>query len=320
MLSHSKLHPNLDQWLLGVNQQQALLDQSLTKITPKMMRKALAKMTDTHVTIKPDVETILDTTLATPALSVPLRFYDPAPEVASPVIVFLHGGGHMCGSVDVYDGICRKLAAASKQLVVSVEYSLAPESPYPAALDECAAVIRGLWQHLDEMGVRHERSLSLVGDSGGGALCATLSAQSQNDSSLPIQRQALIYPSLDYTLSSPSTESLAKGYLLEKERINWYFENYLQNAENRSEVSPLFMPLSKRFPSTLVITAGFCPLRDEGEQYVSYLLKAGAVAERYDEPSLIHAYLNLESLVPEACERTYNKIVRFLNYGISAPS
>lgn len=313
MLNRPKVAPGLENWLSGVNQQQALLNQSLAKVTPKMMRKALAAMTKMHVTEAPQIESTFDSILTHQQLSVPLRIYDPTPNTATPVAVFIHGGGHMCGSVDVYDAICRKLATASKHIVVSVEYSLAPEFPYPAALNECAAVIRGLWRHLDEKEMHYRRSLSLVGDSGGGALCATLSANSQSDPSLPIQKQALIYPSLDYSLSSPSVEMLSKGYLLEKERIEWYFDHYLQNGENREEVSPLSLPVSASLPHTLVITAGFCPLRDEGKRYVSRLSAVGAVAEHHEEPSQIHAYLNLENLVPEACERTYKHIAEFLN-------
>lgn len=318
MLNRSKLNPNLENWLSGVNQQQALLDNSLAKLTPKVMRKALASMTKTHVTESPQIESISDSVLTSGQFSVPLRIYDPAPDTAIPVIMYIHGGGHMCGSIDIYDAICRKLAAASRQIVVSVEYSLAPEFPYPAALNECTAVIRGLWPHLDDKKIRYQHHLSLVGDSGGGALCATLSANSQSDSTLPIQKQALIYPSLDYSLSSPSVEALSKGYLLEKERIEWYFNHYFQNAENREEVSPLYLPASASFPVTLVITAEFCPLRDEGKQYVTRLSEAGAIAEHHGEPGLIHAYLNLENLVPEACERTYKQIAEFLNFGVGS--
>lgn len=313
MLNRFKLAPNLENWLLGVNQQQALLDKSSVEVTPKMLRKALATMTKMHITGAPEIKSVFNSVLTSQQLSVPLRVYDPAPDSATPVIMFIHGGGHMCGSVDVYDPVCRKLAAASRQIVVSVEYSLAPEFPYPVALNECAEVIRGLWRHLNDRGVCYQPSLSLVGDSGGGALCATLSANSQSDPSLAIQRQALIYPSLDYTLSSPSVEILSKGYLLEKERIEWYFDHYLQNDENREEVSPLFLPVSASFPATLVITAEFCPLRDEGKQYVSHINEAGAVAEHHSEPGQIHAYLNLENLIPDACERTYKRIARFLN-------
>lgn len=129
MLNRSKVDPSLENWLSGVNQQQALLNQSLAKITPKMMRKALATMTKMHVTEAPEIESTFDSVLTRQQLLVPLRIYDPAPDTATPVIVFIHGGGHMCGSVDVYDAICRKLAAASKRIVVSVEYSLAPEFP-----------------------------------------------------------------------------------------------------------------------------------------------------------------------------------------------
>lgn len=108
--------------------------------------------------------------------------------------------------------------------------------------------------------MRYERDLSLVGDSGGGALCATLSANSQSDPSLPIQRQALIYPSLDYSLSSPSVETLSKGYLLEKERIEWYFKHYLQNGENREKGVATFSTGVDEFPRHIGYNCRILPL------------------------------------------------------------
>ena len=316
MLDRSKLDPTLDKWLSSVNKNPHFPENSTDTLTPEAMREALAKMTGNYVTRVPDVASVVDSVFVDAQFSVALRIYDPAPDRTTPVIVFVHGGGHMCGSVDVYDAICRKLAIEAQQIVVSVDYSLAPEHPYPTALNECAAVIRGLWSHLDAVGVLYQPQLSLVGDSGGGALSATLSAKSQNDSSLPIQKQALIYPSLDYSLSSHSIETLSKGFLLEKDRIEWYFNHYLQNGENTAEISPLFLPVSASMPNTLVITAGFCPLSGEGKRYVSCLREADAMVEHHDEPGQIHAYLNLENLTSEACERTYKKIAEFLNANV----
>lgn len=314
MLNTQELDPELATWLYGVNEQTKLQgDSAVSRITPEFMRKSLARMTDTFVTDVPGVARITDSELRTRETAIPLRTYDPAPGTEKPVALFLHGGGHMCGSIQVYDPICRKLANASGQLVVAPDYRLAPEFPYPAALEDCYAVIKHLWSHLDNAGVLFTPSLSLVGDSGGGALCATLSTLSQQDASLPIEKQALIYPSLDYTLSSPSVDLLARGYLLEKSRIQWYFDHYFQADECRSAASPLFMPASNKYPATLTVTAGFCPLRDEGSRYIDRLRRAGVATEHHVESAMIHAYLNLEDLVPQACARTYEAIARFVN-------
>jgi len=277
-----------------------------------MMREALAKMTQTHMPEPPEIASVMDTKLECALGYIPLRIYNPTPGLASPVLLFIHGGGHMCGDLEVYDGICRNLAKVTRRLVVAVDYSLAPEFPYPTALNECTAVIRGLWNHLKANKVRFKPDLTLVGDSGGGALSATLSALSQKDASLPIQSQALIYPSLDYTLSSDTIESLAKGYLLEKDRIEWYFDHYFQKGENRKEASPLFMPITSKLPPTLLITAGFCPLKGEAKEYKARLENAGVMIQHHHEPSQIHAFLNLETLVPEACQRSYSALASFL--------
>ena len=314
MLNTQKLHPELANWLRGVNEQVKLQgDSAATRITPEFMRKSLARMTEAFVTDAPAVARVSDTVLKNRQVAVPLRIYDPAPGTEKPVTLFLHGGGHMCGSIQVYDPICRKLANASGQLVVAPDYRLAPEFPYPAALEDCYAVIKHLWSHLDNAGALFTPSLSLVGDSGGGALCATLSTISQRDPSLPIEKQALIYLSLDYTLSSPSVDALAHGYLLKKSRIQWYFDHYFQADECRLSASPLFMPASSQYPATLMVTAGFCPLRDEGSRYFNRLRNVGVATHHHVEPAMIHAYLNLEDLVPKACARTYEAIAGFVN-------
>tara|TARA_Y100001001_G_C7974695_1_gene297148 strand:+ start:371 stop:1318 length:948 start_codon:yes stop_codon:yes gene_type:complete len=314
MLSIEGLSPKLASWLSGVNEQIELQgDSAARRITPEFMRKSLARMTDAFVTNVPAVARVSDSLLETTQQRVPLRIYDPSPGTEKPVTLFLHGGGHMCGSIQVYDPICRKLADTSGQLIVAPDYRLAPEYPYPAALEDCYAVIQHLWSYLDNANILYTPSLSLVGDSGGGALCATLSALSQRDSNLPIKKQALIYPSLDYTLSSPSVETLAHGYLLEKSRIQWYFDHYFQGNECRRATSPLFMPLFNQHPTTLIVTAGYCPLRDEGPRYIAKLEEVGVATEHHFEPTMIHAYLNLENLAPQACSRTYEAVSRFVN-------
>ena len=153
----------------------------------------------------------------------------------------------------------------------------------------------------------------VVGDSAGGALCATLAHRLQYEPDVSIDSQVLIYPSLDYTLAMPSVERLGSGFLLERERIAWYFDRYLQADEDRRDGSPLFMPCDSRLPRTLVVTAEYCPLRDEGEAYAQRLRQAGVEAECRMLPGTIHACLNLEDLMPAASAEIYTLTERFLS-------
>jgi acetyl esterase/lipase len=219
----------------------------------------------------------------------------------------------MAGGVSVYDGINRRLAAASRHIVVAVEYRLSPENPYPAGLNDALNVSKHVWRTLDERGLNYRRRLSLVGDSAGGALCASISGR--RDPSLSIARQALIYPCVDYTLAQPSVAENGEGFFLTRVRTDWYFDNYFQHGEDRSQASPLHWEPDGHPPATMVITAGRDILRDQGQQYARKLQAAGAEMELLHLEDQVHAFLNMETLVPEVCELAYRRIGAFLNAG-----
>ena len=302
------LNPQLQSWLTQINRLIADQQAGGVQATPTAVREGLATMTAALTTPSPELPWVADSEVG----AVPVRLYDPAPQREKTVCLFFHGGGHMAGSIEVYDPICRKLAAASGQLVVSVEYRLAPEHPYPQGLTDCLEVTRHIWPALERQQRRVRRRLFLVGDSGGGACVASISAQAQQDPQLNIDGQVLIYPSLDYTLNQPSVTENGRGYLLERSRIEWYFDHYFQQGEDRRAASPLYMPVTSGLPPTLMITAGFCPLRDEGIAYLEKLRAAGVPCEHQHFPGMIHAYLNLENLVPDACADTYRAIAEFM--------
>jgi acetyl esterase/lipase len=264
------------------------------------------------VTEIPGIAWIQEDYVVTPDYQVPVRIYHPAPDEALPVLIYYHGGGHMSGSVTVYDPICRKLALATKHIVISPEYRVAPECPYPAGVIDAYGVAKYLWRTLDERKLKYQRILSLSGDSAGGTLAATVSGKAQFDPGLHIKRQVLIYPSLDYTMNTESIEQNAVGYMLQKDKIIRYFDSYFTHAENRKAVSPLFWDVTKRMPETLVITAEFCPLRDEGVLYYEKLRAAGLKAEHLHFDDMIHVFINLEDLVPEACRKLYDTIGAFM--------
>lgn len=308
-----EVSPRLRPWLDNFNELMATLIAGGFKPTPTNAREGLANLTAGLVTDRPDIAWCQDDLVHGREYDVPVRIYHPEPSTALPVLVFFHGGGHMAGSVSVYDPIGRKLAIATRHVVVSVDYRLAPECPYPAGLNDAYAAAKGVFEVLERRGLCYSPELSIAGDSGGGALCASVAHLSQYDAGLEIHRQCLLYPSLDYTMGHGSIEQNARGYLLEASTIAWYFDHYFQHGENRKTVSPLYMDITGDLPETLLITAGFCPLRDEGLAYVERLRTADITVEHRHFDDMIHAYWNMEDLVSEECATTYRAFSEFLN-------
>jgi acetyl esterase len=306
------LPKSLRDWLLVMRAAKAAALADGYRITVTNTRETFEGITRGLVTERPEVALVRDDVIPAPGYPVPVRVYHPAPAEPRPVALLLHGGGHVSGGVAMYDPIARKLALATGRIIVSVEYRLAPECPYPAGLMDCMAAAKRVHRCLDGLGLPQEPRLALIGDSAGGALAASIAHLAQFEPGLDIEALALLYPSLDYTLSQPSVTENGEGYVLERERILWMFDSYLQSQPNRRDISPLFMDLTPGFPRTLVVTAELDPLRDEGAAYVRRLTEHGIAAERLHMPGLLHAYLNLEDLVPEQCRETYAALGAFL--------
>ena len=173
-------------------------------------------------------------------------------------------------------------------------------------------------------GYRFGKQLYLAGDSAGGAICTSLVINNIANPNIIIDKQILIYPSVDYTMSCPSIQENGYGFLLEKDKMRWYFQQYF-NLENIAiakdpvtstlitKASPLFSNFDSRMPKTLVITAGCDPLRDEGVLYVEKTQQAGVYVEHYQFDELIHAYMLLSKLIPEQYQQTYQIIKNFIN-------
>jgi acetyl esterase len=247
-------------------------------------------------------------------MAIDVNVYSPAPDQPLPVIVFFHGGGHMCGDIQLYDPICRRIAVDTNSILVAVEYRLAPEFPYPCGLQDAELAVEHVQQVLND--VNHNGTLAIAGDSAGGAICASLLMRMTDGTSLirtqRIDKQILIYPSLDYTGSTQSYISNGTGYLLENTRIKWYFDHYFAANENRKNCSPLFGKLPAHYPATLLFTAGCDPLRDEGVEYGQRLVTAGIKLEHVTFPGLIHAFMNIESLLTDECCELRRKIKAFM--------
>ncbi len=279
------------------------------QLTPSLVRENLEKLS-VFIGEGPELAFVQESAFVTSTHIIPVRVYSPDPEAALPVVLHYHGGGHMCGSIELYDTISRKIAKAGNCVVIAVEYRLAPEYPYPAGVEDSQYALANYQDVLSD--VNFNQQLIIVGDSAGGAICTTLVSDNIDNSAIKIDKQILIYPSVDYTMSCASTEENGTGFLLEKEKMIWYFNHYFQHAEQSKQASPLFMPMAASMPKTLIFTAGCDPLRDESIAYGRALIQAGVQVEQHTFDGMIHAYMLLDALVKSECEETYRLIGEFL--------
>jgi acetyl esterase len=230
------------------------------------------------------------------------RLYRPhSARSRGPAVIYLHGGGGMVGSVDVYDAACRLIADDTGMVVISVEYRLAPEHPFPAGFEDALAAYRWVLEQAAALDLDAGR-LAVAGDSMGGNFAAVL-CQYTRDHDLPMPAlQVLLYPALDCTLSSPSQQTFAHGYLLTATTIRWFIDHYLDDADHRWDVraSPLFAARIGGLPPALIVTAGHDPLRDDGQVYAERLERAGVAVRYRCEAGLIHGYLSLTGVIAEA--------------------
>jgi acetyl esterase len=251
---------------------------------------------------KDEVASVTDLVIPTPDGDIPVRVYMPLGEAdwPRPVLVYFHGGGWVIGNIETHDATCRSLANGADVVVVSVDYRLAPEHPYPAGLDDCLAAVRWVVDNADELAVDPER-LAVGGDSAGGNLAALVTHRFR-DNGPTIRFQLLIYPATDLTLSHPSIDENGDGYYLTKETMVWFVDHYLgKHDATDPSISPLHAPAEvlRDLPPALVITAEYDPLRDEGEAYAKALRAAGveATASRYD--GMIHGFFSMRDWIPE---------------------
>ena len=232
------------------------------------------------------------------------RLYTRPGRSAAPLLVFLHGGGFVFGDVDTHDAPCRLLCRHADAHVLSVEYRLAPESPFPAAVDDARAALAWAFEHAGELGCDPAR-IAIGGDSAGGNLAAVVSQVAAADGGPAPIAQLLIYPATDRRRAWKSIDTFGTGFFLTGESIAWFYAQYVPEAKRRSDerdprVDPLLATDLRGLPPALVVTAGFDPLRDEGEAYAAALSAAGTNVTLRRFGGLMHGFINLVGLSP-AC-------------------
>ena len=232
----------------------------------------------------------------------PARLYRPNDRADLGLLVFFHGGGWVIGSPDSHDGMCRRLAVASGHAVLSIDYRLAPEHPFPAGLEDAIAATRWAHTNATTLGCRADR-LAVGGDSAGGNLAAVVAQLGV----VPLVHQLLLYPATDLSMSFPSIDENADGYFLTKEGMAFFVGHYLSGAAG-SPADPRVSPLNAAehvlaaTPPALVITAEYDPLRDEGEAYATRLAEAGVPTSHVRFSGQIHAFASMaDYLVDGRC-------------------
>ncbi|NCE73521.1 alpha/beta hydrolase [Anaerotruncus sp. X29] len=247
---------------------------------------------------------------------VPVRLFASGNGADDRILLFFHGGGWVTGNIDSYNKICCQMAEATGHLVVSVDYRLAPEHRFPQGLEDCYAVAREVCLDASLFGVSARR-ITLIGDSAGGNLAAAVSLMARDRGEFLPARQILIYPATwnDHTPASPFRSVTENGtdYLLTSRRICDYMELYRSSAADLQ--NPYFAPLLAEdftgLPETLVVTAQYDPLRDEGEEYAARLAEAGGDVVCRRMPDALHGFL---ALPPQFAQvgRIYEWINAFL--------
>jgi len=238
---------------------------------------------------------VVDRQAPGPAGTIPVRIYrrfgsEPTP----PAIVYLHGGGWAAGSLDSHEGSCRLLAHVTGCVVISVDYRLAPEHPFPAAVDDAIAAYRWVHSEFDSLGVAPGR-VGVMGDSAGGNLAAVIAQVTRDSDVPPPVAQCLVYPATDMGFSTPSHQLFAEGFFLTHDDMTWFRDQYLPDPADRDSplVSPLLTTDFSGLAPAVIVTAGFDPLRDEGKLYADALSEAGVDVRYRCYDDMVHGFFGM---------------------------
>lgn len=227
-----------------------------------------------------------------------VRIYRPAGAAPHPMLVYYHGGGFVFGNLDLVDKVARSLCNAAHAAVVSVNYRKAPEHPYPTAPEDAYAALVWARENAVELGLDPAR-IAVAGDSAGGNLAAVVAHMARDRKGPKIVHQVLIYPVTDAGGDYPSRQENAEGYLLTQGAMDWFFGHYLTQPAQQVQqayVSPIRGDL-QGLPAATVITAGYDPLRDEGDAYAKALAGAGVAVDHVPNPTMIHGFFWMKGVI-----------------------
>jgi acetyl esterase len=262
-----------------------------------MTAQSMRALLDTPMPCPPvDVAQVSDVEVAGADGPIKARLYHPAPGDVLPLLVFMHGGGWVIGTLDSHDGLCRMLARESGCAVLALDYRLAPEHPFPAPLDDCLAAIADLPRRASEWGVR-ATGYAVAGDSAGGNLAAAVALALRGKPNAPAA-QILFYPVLDADFTTPSYLANAQSAFLTTDMMRFFWKAYIGDAEPAALAAPLRAEDLSGLPATVLIVAANDPLYDEGIAYAQRLRAAGVPTDLHDFGGAIHGFANFFGTAP----------------------
>ena len=294
-----------------------LMDKAIANGQPKLHtlpyavgRAAVDKMSEDCEAEPPEVAATIDGTISVSGAAIKCRRYRPLgiEGTSLPTLIYYHGGGWVIGNIETHDSTCRRLANRSHCQVISIDYRLAPEHPFPAPIEDGVAAFRHIRDHAASFSADPAR-IAVGGDSAGGAIAAVV-CQVCRDAGETVGKggpafQMLIYPATDSSRESASRKAFAAGYFLTKELMDWFWKAYVPAGTDLSDLrlSPLLAKDFSGLPPAFVLTAGYDPLRDEGRAYADRLIDAGVKTTYVNYPGTIHGFFSL---------------TRFLSQGLKA--
>jgi len=269
------------------------------ELEPPAARAVYAAMKDVADTPLGTLATITDLAIPGPAGDIPARLFDAkASREPGPAMLFYHGGGFVIGNIETHASFCAEMARVLDIPVISVDYRLAPENPWPAAPDDCEAAARWVAGSPAELG-RKVTSLIVCGDSAGGNLAiVTAMALRDTPATVPVIAQFPIYPATDMSKPYPSYEQFADGFLLTRESMEWFDTSYRAEASH-IRTSPLLGDLAG-MPPAVVMTASLDPIRDQGRAYAGALAEAGVPVVFREAKGNIHGFVTIRQAMPSS--------------------
>jgi len=285
-------------------QAKAVLDQFASMGGPQLHEMSVAQARELilgMVALAGEPESIArveNRTVPGSAGEIPVRIYTPVGTAPFPVLVYFHGGGWVIGNLDTHDGICRSLANRVGCLVVSVDYRLAPEHPFPAAPEDCYAATRWLAEHAGSLGGDKGR-IAVGGDSAGGNLAAVVALMARDRGGPKLAFQLLVYPATDTDFETRSYRENSEGYFLTRADMVWFWNHYAPRDEDRRNpyAAPLRAASLRGLPPALVITAEFDPLCDDGNAYAARLREDGVPVRLSQQDGLIHGFFQMGAVI-----------------------
>lgn len=281
-------------------------ERSMPRMTPRKARRYYARLCRVLEAPPPEIGRTAELTIATRSGPRPARAYYPSSDIESDTqlsaLVYFHGGGFTIGSLETHDTLCRRICARARCVVVSVDYRLAPEAPFPSAIEDCVDGHRWVFEHATELGIDPSK-LAVGGDSAGGNLAAVVCSLARDENRPMPCAQLLIYPGVGtHDHVGRKHPELQTGYGLDAKTLQWFSANYVpQDVKDDPRVAPLHMSSHAGLPPTVIVTAQFDLLCAEGIEYASKLQAAGVPVKHLHVPDLPHGFATM-SVLPRAQE------------------